>query len=362
MARLTVLCLLAAVCCAAIGAAADPKLMVSDMLVSSKSTKAKTSSYYDDNTELSCLAQLNFKNCRYTGCPVDRNFVSDDTCNDDGAGEVCQQCAPDSIYFQTDFSCCPKEPHYGYYSEGEHGDFTGLAFNDKVGTCDWEISMYRADALGADSDPSIDGSEADPWKPHFTDDGTAIKFGTAWGTCYLNGEAEHCDHPLCERMAINIQGGLYATCAYSTDKTTTRAPAQDQCIANTAATSWNEFNLAYVFTTLQTIATNRLGSICNAGGARRRLQSDNSAQDSYGSHTETYYPGIALVLSGPMAVTAKKDHRFEETGMFQQTISFTSPATDGITDLTNRWPIVAPRGTKARFTRRPEGYYQGGSQ
>jgi hypothetical protein len=37
---------------------------------------------------------------------------------------------------RTDFSCCPKEPHYGYYSEGEHGDFTGLAFNDKVGTCD----------------------------------------------------------------------------------------------------------------------------------------------------------------------------------------------------------------------------------
>lgn len=68
MARLAVLCLLAAVCCAAVGAAADPKLMVSDILVSSKSTKARTSSYYDD-TELACMAQLNFKNCRYTGCP-----------------------------------------------------------------------------------------------------------------------------------------------------------------------------------------------------------------------------------------------------------------------------------------------------
>lgn len=68
MARLAVLCLLAVVCCAAVGAAADPKLMVSDVLVSSKSTKARTSSYYDD-TELACMAQLNFKNCRYTGCP-----------------------------------------------------------------------------------------------------------------------------------------------------------------------------------------------------------------------------------------------------------------------------------------------------
>jgi hypothetical protein len=64
-----------------------------------------------------------------------------------------------------------------------------------------------------------------------------------------------------------------------------------------------------------------------------------------------------------LQVTAKKDHRFEETGMFQQTISFVAPGSaTGITDLTNRWPIVAPRGTKARFTRRPEGYYQGGSQ
>lgn len=65
-----------------------------------------------------------------------------------------------------------------------------------------------------------------------------------------------------------------------------------------------------------------------------------------------------------LQVTAKKDHRFEETGMFQQTIAFTRQVSDttGTTDITNRWPIVAPRGTKARFTRRAEGYYQGGSQ
>lgn len=63
-----------------------------------------------------------------------------------------------------------------------------------------------------------------------------------------------------------------------------------------------------------------------------------------------------------LQVTAKKDHRFEETGMFQQTILFNKQGSTGTTDITNRWPIVAPRGTKARFTRRPEGYYQGGSQ
>lgn len=36
--------------------------------------------------------------------------------------------------------------------------------------------------------------------------GSALKWGTAWGTCYLNNNADRCDHPLCERMAINIQG------------------------------------------------------------------------------------------------------------------------------------------------------------
>jgi hypothetical protein len=69
MARPTIaICVFAAVFCAAVAAAADPKLMVPDTLVSSKSTKARTSNYYDD-TELACMSQTNFKNCRYTGCP-----------------------------------------------------------------------------------------------------------------------------------------------------------------------------------------------------------------------------------------------------------------------------------------------------
>lgn len=44
--------------------------------------------------------------------------------------------------------------------------------------------------------------------------GTALKFGTAWGTCYLNSAADKCDSPLCDRMALNIQGGLYLSWAY----------------------------------------------------------------------------------------------------------------------------------------------------
>jgi hypothetical protein len=106
-------------------------------------------------------------------------------------------------------------------------------------------------------------------------------------------------------MAINIQGGLYATCAYSTDKTTTYAPSQGDCATGTATNlGWNDFNLPSVLTYLQAQSAlpTRLGGICNVVPTRR-LQSDNSAQDGYGS--DTYYPGIALVLSGPMTVSVK---------------------------------------------------------
>lgn len=110
-------------------------------------------------------------------------------------------------------------------------------------------------------------------------------------------------------MAINIQGGLYATCAYSTDNTVTAAPAEGDCAANPNAdvASWNEFNLAEVLSTLQTTSYNTLSPTCFGVAAGRRLQSDNSAQDYSESRKETYYPGVALVLSGPMTVSALLD-------------------------------------------------------
>lgn len=103
-------------------------------------------------------------------------------------------------------------------------------------------------------------------------------------------------------MAINIQGGLYATCAYSTDSTTTTAPTEGDCNNPNSATSWKEFSLSEVLTYLKDQSTTLLNPIC-FGAARRRLQSDNSAQDYSESRTETYYPGVALVLSGPMTVS-----------------------------------------------------------
>lgn len=110
-------------------------------------------------------------------------------------------------------------------------------------------------------------------------------------------------------MAINIQGGLYATCAYSTDSTITAAPSQGTCSdGNTEGPfTWNDFTFAGVLTGLQEASYNRLAPTCfgvSGSTAGRRLLSDNSAQDYEG---QTYYPGVALVLSGPMTVSALLD-------------------------------------------------------
>lgn len=63
--------LLVAVCCLAVAAAADLGFMLGDKMAASTSAKAKTASGYYGNTEMACMKQLNFKNCRYTGCPGD---------------------------------------------------------------------------------------------------------------------------------------------------------------------------------------------------------------------------------------------------------------------------------------------------
>jgi hypothetical protein len=65
-----------------------------------------------------------------------------------------------------------------------------------------------------------------------------------------------------------------------------------------------------------------------------------------------------------LQVTAKKDHKLEETGMFEQTLSFRpQPAlAAGVTEVVQHWPIVSARSTKTRFTREQDEYYQGGSK
>jgi hypothetical protein len=45
-----------------------------------------------------------------------------------------------SLYCRTDFTCCPKDQTYSYDRQHDVGQ---LGFSDKVGTCDWEVSVYR---------------------------------------------------------------------------------------------------------------------------------------------------------------------------------------------------------------------------
>jgi hypothetical protein len=111
-------------------------------------------------------------------------------------------------------------------------------------------------------------------------------------------------------MAISVQGGLYATCAYSTDKTTTAAQYEDTCATTNTGSlpagsliNWNDFNLAQVIAYLQSASLLELKNKCFGGSSRRRLQSTDAKTEEYHHETHTYYPGVALVLSGPMHVS-----------------------------------------------------------
>jgi len=377
MARSTAFAAGLLLCCLAVASAAYPTTFLADTLANSKgSVKAKTASGYYGyaDTEVACLQQLNFKSCRYTDCITD---------------ELAAPC-PSTVVFQTDFTCCPKEEHYG------HNDNIGqLGFSDKVGTCDWEISIYRwEDAFTSEYD----------FTPIFTDDGTALKYGTAWGTCYLNSEAEHCDDPLCERMAISIQGGLYFSLAYGDSlEASDLAPQLETCIGDepgstgglrrTAAKKKTTSDkkkavspfkrrpsrisgggtfLEYYFFLLADIAAEiLLGSspsptpapeVSAVKAPAAPATKPTKAKIAYEQETaQELYSGIAAIISGPFYETSKHDSKIEETGLFEFALWWSGGESAG-TEPANRWPVVRARSAKLRFTREHEAYgHEGGS-
>jgi hypothetical protein len=106
-------------------------------------------------------------------------------------------------------------------------------------------------------------------------------------------------------MAVSIQGGLYATCSYSTDRTTSWANTLDTCSSGGDGAdgfSWNDFTLPEVLTYLLEASEDLLEGTCFEG-IGRLLQSAEAKTDEYHHETHTYYPGISLVLSGPMHVS-----------------------------------------------------------
>lgn len=98
---------------------------------------------------------------------------------------------------RSDLSCC-GEKHSPYYGEddGDSGFGSGLLSPTlKIGTCDWDVNLYRDRAQPADT--SFNGNEAK-------------KLGSAWATCYLTAAAEYCGTDLlCDKMVLTFRGGIY---------------------------------------------------------------------------------------------------------------------------------------------------------
>lgn len=388
--------------CVASASATSDRGFFADNLSSSKVSKVKTANYYGySNTELSCLSQINFKSCRYTGCPQ----CTFDTSNPGGGTNLDNEdFGFTNLFFQTDFTCCPKDQSYSYDKQHDVGQ---LGFSDKVGTCDWEISVYRWPRELGNLD--INTPEL---APVLTDDGTALKFGTAWGTCYLNAEAEHCDHPLCERMAINVQGGLYGSLAYGDTDALSIAPFEETCAggppawcnllgANACNPNTDKRRVApgsanveqqqaptsifgEVFNFFAQITEELLGQtitgeapdlgdlsrgsrsmvracpevngkrahVCSRRAANKKAPAKIQAADG---DAKTLYPGIALILSGPFHVTSKHDDKYEETGLFEFAPLFLGLG-DAVAEPVNKWPVVRGKGAKIRFTKEQHSY------
>jgi len=283
-------------------------------------TPAKTTDYYATDyysqTEIACLSQRDFKNCRLTECPG-------------------TDCGINNFFLQTDFTCCPQTHHYGYGQEHQIGT---VGFSDRVGTCDWDVSIYReGNTINNDGNPD----------PILTDDTTAEKYGTVWGTCYLNANAEHCDSPLCERMAISVQGGLYRADAYSTEAAnSTWAETDTSCTTFQGARS-----LIDIFNELETFS--------NLPNSRSVLAAAKAKLADYEAKSDPLYEGRAWIISGTFYETSKHDgSKIEESGLFEFALQFDiNRATSIGTEPTRAIPIVRSKTAKMRFTREKEGYY-----
>lgn len=191
---------------------------------------------------------------------------------------------------------------------------------------------------------------------------TALKFGTAWATCYFNAEAEHCDSPLCERMALSVVGGLYVSCAYSNEAESTLAELKDSCNEQepiprqTGATAGT--SLAEAIDDIINIADDFLpcGSSYQQRTSSNKKAASSPAAAAVGvaadSH-EDYYNGLALIVSGVFHQTSKHGAKIADNGLLEFTFKFR----DGVkSQPVNNWPVVTGGGMKLRFTRNDNDY------
>lgn len=182
-------------------------------------------------------------------------------------------------------------------------------------------------------------------------------------------------------MAISIQGGLYASCAYSTVSSNGEpATLEDTCASGTggggrvqaaAAAKGDKVEAKQggnvfgdLLTTILNIASNELGSTC-FGKKKRTTPPPTTkttpkveAKVAYNSgehEEEQLYSGIALIISGPFYETSKHDGKIAETGIMEFAPIFDGFSSAGSHPI-NNWPVVKPQSAKLRFTQEDQYY------
>jgi hypothetical protein len=188
--------------------AQSEELSLLDVTQGSSSSKAAISSYgYGVRVERTCMEQNQVKNCRVTGC------------------EDCY----DGLIFQTDFGCCDSHSDYSHPKE----NLADATMKPKVSGCQWNIDLlkeFKADAPWKVQAPANGKVSTDELAVIPIEEGVYIQLGTVTGTCTMTEASDKCEGPYCSDMTITMQGGLYATLAYSKERgNTLEAPAGDLC-------------------------------------------------------------------------------------------------------------------------------------
>jgi len=367
-----VLCLVGAVLATA-SASADGQLFAQRRAASvADDANAKIESYGHADVKRMCLRESRQHNCRYVGCP------SIQACDPDTGCGTCET----HLIGQSDVICCDHND-YDYEQSSSAGFADVVTPLLKVGTCDWDIDIYKC---GADS--TVDNSNADAWvdcvQPITMDNG-ASKVGTAWGTCYLNADSESCGHPFCDKMVLSFQGGVYLMPAYA--KGTPVPPTYD--IADpiwAGCFSLNEFNLTgpgaerKAGSLRRALAkTNILEQLASTSSASRNEAGPASTQyGGYGQYSEGEDPtgwttGVAVMFTGPVTVISMGRNVEYSHGMLEYVPSWFpvgnashAPGATALVVSPYQYDIVLSKdqdgyGYGGRFDGgRGENYYRGG--
>jgi len=306
------LCLLGTVLVTA-SAASDGKRSA-ESLQTTTSDQAQVSSYGHADVKRMCLKESRQYNCRSVGCPNILECVNSTT-------QACRNCVTHAIG-QSDVLCCDHDEYDYEKPDGVSDAVTAPLL--KVGTCDWDISIYKCIADDTNNTANWGG---DCYDPILMENG-AYKLGTAWGTCYLNADSEYCGHPFCDKMVLSFQGGVYAMNAYSKGQPTLpdfdiEADDWRGCFE---VTDLNSTVLGNGRSSLRSsvlsraIARTNLVQEVKAAIAASRLEAgqyryhddDDSSSSGY-----IWYNGVAVMFSGPVSVISMERNVEYSHGMLE---------------------------------------------